>query len=140
MGYKRDHLRGAASQIRLATRRPHPLSTQAYDSTMSDREGHSGAPTDEDLSLPKATVAKMITGALRASPSSVPASLIRVHPNHVHVLVLVLAHPPLLAELLPDDVTCAKETRDLVIECCVGEAPPLLRCARVAPPRRQPAS
>ena len=33
-------------------------------STMSDREGHSGngAPTDEDLSLPKATVAKMIAG------------------------------------------------------------------------------
>ncbi|KIK08573.1 hypothetical protein K443DRAFT_1644 [Laccaria amethystina LaAM-08-1] len=51
---------------------------------MSDREGHSGAPpTDEDLSLPKATVAKMI------------------------------------AELLPSDVVCAKETRDLVIECCV---------------------
>ena len=24
-------------------------------------------------------------------------------------------------ELLPDDVVCAKETRDLVIECCVGE-------------------
>ncbi|KAF8897292.1 histone-fold-containing protein [Infundibulicybe gibba] len=52
---------------------------------MSDREGHSGGapPTDEDLSLPKATVAKMIT------------------------------------ELLPSDVVCAKETRDLVIECCV---------------------
>ncbi|KAI0921494.1 negative cofactor 2 transcription regulator complex subunit ncb2 [Taiwanofungus camphoratus] len=51
---------------------------------MSDHEGHSGAPgSDEDLSLPKATVAKMIT------------------------------------ELLPSDVTCAKETRDLVIECCV---------------------
>ncbi|EDR14153.1 uncharacterized protein LACBIDRAFT_176793 [Laccaria bicolor S238N-H82] len=51
---------------------------------MSDREGHSGLPpTDEDLSLPKATVAKMI------------------------------------AELLPSDVVCAKETRDLVIECCV---------------------
>jgi histone H3/H4 len=52
---------------------------------MSDREGHSGngAPTDEDLSLPKATVAKMIS------------------------------------ELLPNDVVCAKETRDLVIECCV---------------------
>lgn len=29
---------------------------------MSDREGASGAPTDDDLSLPKATVAKMITG------------------------------------------------------------------------------
>ncbi|KAF7352958.1 Negative cofactor 2 complex subunit beta [Mycena venus] len=54
---------------------------------MSDREGTSGgAPaTDDDLSLPKATVAKMIT------------------------------------ELLPNDVVCAKETRDLVIECCVGE-------------------
>ncbi|THV03315.1 histone-fold-containing protein [Dendrothele bispora CBS 962.96] len=51
---------------------------------MSDREGHSGAPpTDDDLSLPKATVAKMIT------------------------------------ELLPSDVVCSKETRDLVIECCV---------------------
>jgi len=52
---------------------------------MSDREGHAGGapPSDEDLSLPKATVAKMI------------------------------------AELLPNDVTCAKDTRDLVIECCV---------------------
>ncbi|KAG2339916.1 histone-fold-containing protein [Suillus weaverae] len=51
---------------------------------MSDREGHSGAgPSDEDLSLPKATVAKMIS------------------------------------ELLPAEVTCAKDTRDLVIECCV---------------------
>ncbi|KAG7097281.1 negative cofactor 2 transcription regulator complex subunit ncb2 [Marasmius oreades] len=51
---------------------------------MSDREGPSGTlPPDEDLSLPKATVAKMIT------------------------------------ELLPSDVVCAKETRDLVIECCV---------------------
>ncbi|KAH8106250.1 histone-fold-containing protein [Cristinia sonorae] len=52
---------------------------------MSDHEGHGGgAPgTDDDLSLPKATVAKMI------------------------------------AELLPNDVSCAKDTRDLVIECCV---------------------
>jgi len=52
---------------------------------MSDREGHSagGAPGDDDLSLPKATVTKMI------------------------------------AELLPNDVVCAKDTRDLVIECCV---------------------
>ncbi|KAF7776379.1 transcriptional regulator family: Histone-like TF [Agaricus bisporus var. burnettii] len=50
---------------------------------MSDREGHTGAPGDDDLSLPKATVSKMI------------------------------------AELLPNDIVCAKETRDLVIECCV---------------------
>ncbi|KAI6164914.1 TATA binding protein-associated phosphoprotein [Pisolithus thermaeus] len=51
---------------------------------MSDREGNIGpGSSDDDLSLPKATVAKMIS------------------------------------ELLPSDVTCAKETRDLVIECCV---------------------
>jgi hypothetical protein len=27
-------------------------------------------------------------------------------------------------ELLPNDVTCAKETRDLIIECCVGPSKP----------------
>ena len=39
-------------------------SSRPFYSIMSDREGHSGngAPTDEDLSLPKATVAKMIAG------------------------------------------------------------------------------
>ncbi|KAI0721828.1 histone-fold-containing protein [Polyporus arcularius HHB13444] len=50
---------------------------------MSDHEAGGLPPSDEDLSLPKATVTKMI------------------------------------AELLPNDITCAKETRDLVIECCV---------------------
>ncbi|KIJ56539.1 hypothetical protein M422DRAFT_22704 [Sphaerobolus stellatus SS14] len=51
----------------------------------SDREGPmgGGGPTDDDLSLPKATVQKMIS------------------------------------ELLPKDISCAKETRDLIIECCV---------------------
>ncbi|KAI0699402.1 histone-fold-containing protein [Cytidiella melzeri] len=51
---------------------------------MSDNEGHGGMPpTDDDISLPKATVSKMI------------------------------------AEYLPEDVSCARETRDLIIECCV---------------------
>ncbi|KAH6915140.1 TATA binding protein-associated phosphoprotein [Coprinopsis sp. MPI-PUGE-AT-0042] len=53
---------------------------------MSDREAHGGGGgggPDDDLSLPKATVSKMI------------------------------------AEILPNDISCAKETRDLVIECCV---------------------
>ncbi|KAF8524732.1 histone-fold-containing protein [Gautieria morchelliformis] len=51
----------------------------------SDREGPIGSapPVDEDLSLPKATVQKMIS------------------------------------DLLPKDISCAKETRDLIIECCV---------------------
>lgn len=30
-----------------------------------------------------------------------------------------------MIELLPNDVACAKDTRDLVIECCVGEVIPL---------------
>ncbi|KAG6334149.1 hypothetical protein ID866_4937 [Astraeus odoratus] len=77
---------------------------------MSDREGHMGSgSSDDDLSLPKATVAKMISGmSLALLPRVVPDT------------------PALASELLPSDVTCAKETRDLVIECCVGKhmAPP----------------
>jgi len=49
---------------------------------MSDREAAPN-PTDEELTLPKATVQKLIN------------------------------------EMLPSDLTCSKETRDLIIECCV---------------------
>lgn len=51
----------------------------------SDQEGplNNAPPLDDELTLPKATVQKMI------------------------------------AELLPNDINCAKETRDLIIECCV---------------------
>jgi len=74
---------------------------------MSDREGPSRGPppADDDLSLPKATVAKMISG---------------MHPNGLcpRLIAYILA---VNSELLPSDVVCAKETRDLVIECCVGE-------------------
>lgn len=74
---------------------------------MSDREGHSGAgPSDEDLSLPKATVAKMISG------------MSQKHVVHFRTLQLLFVW---FSELLLPEVTCAKETRDLVIECCVGE-------------------
>ncbi|RKP08116.1 histone-fold-containing protein [Thamnocephalis sphaerospora] len=48
---------------------------------MSDIETSGGA--DDDLSLPKATVQKLIN------------------------------------EMMPADISCAKETRDLLIECCV---------------------
>ncbi|EPT02860.1 hypothetical protein FOMPIDRAFT_1117353 [Fomitopsis schrenkii] len=61
---------------------------------MSDREAGGLPGTDEDLSLPKATVAKMITGTRSR--------------------FLCARH-----QLLPPEVSCAKETRDLVIECCV---------------------
>jgi hypothetical protein len=82
-----------------------PRAGRDFLPTMSDREGHSGGP-DEDLSLPKATVAKMITGKL------FQWSCIRSE--------------SLFAELLPADVVCSKDTRDLVIECCVGNNPFLL--------------
>ncbi|KAI8092775.1 histone-fold-containing protein [Halteromyces radiatus] len=49
---------------------------------MSDNE-RSGSTVDDDLSLPKATVQKLIN------------------------------------EMMPDDVVCAKDTRDLLIDCCV---------------------
>ncbi|KAI9501617.1 negative cofactor 2 transcription regulator complex subunit ncb2 [Coemansia spiralis] len=47
---------------------------------MSDYENNPGA--EDDLSLPRATVYKLI------------------------------------AEMLPDDITCAKDTRDLLLDCC----------------------
>ncbi|KAL9940271.1 hypothetical protein V8E36_000976 [Tilletia maclaganii] len=53
---------------------------------MSDEEGSTGRGEgfgDDDLSLPKATVYKIIS------------------------------------ESLPDDITCARETRDIVLDCCV---------------------
>ncbi|ORX60571.1 histone-fold-containing protein [Hesseltinella vesiculosa] len=49
---------------------------------MSDTE-RSGTGVDDDLSLPKATVQKLIN------------------------------------EMMPSDVVCAKDTRDLLIDCCV---------------------
>ena len=73
---------------------------------MSDREGHSGGipAADDDLSLPKATVTKMITGEFGICTTA------------------RFSHTALVnVELLPSEVTCAKETRDLIIECCVGE-------------------
>ncbi|KAJ2254939.1 negative cofactor 2 transcription regulator complex subunit ncb2, partial [Coemansia sp. RSA 455] len=47
---------------------------------MSDYEG--GPANEDDLSLPRATVYKLI------------------------------------AEMLPEDIVCAKDTRDLLLECC----------------------
>lgn len=69
---------------------------------MSDREGRGAPANDDDLSLPRATVAKMIQGIYELGLLST-----RLTSNST--------------ELLPDEVSCAKETRDLVIECCVGE-------------------
>ncbi|OZJ03312.1 hypothetical protein BZG36_02262 [Bifiguratus adelaidae] len=50
---------------------------------MSDSEGRGTSGVDDELSLPKATVQKLIT------------------------------------EMMPDDIVCAKDTRELLIDCCV---------------------
>jgi len=101
---------------------------------MSDREGRSG-PSDDDLSLPRATVAKMIQGEgyirpifhfppllsifRRVSPLCCGWRAIRDRLG----LTLLSSSEPCHGglELLPEDVTCAKDTRNLVIECCVGK-------------------
>jgi hypothetical protein len=98
---------------------------------MSDREGRSG-PSDDELSLPRATVAKMIQGAghlLIFHFSSLPSILFNAPPpsgaGDVPYEIVLSSHscPPPRddLELLPEDITCAKDTRDLVIECCVGK-------------------
>jgi hypothetical protein len=103
---------------------------------MSDREGRGGS-NDEDLSLPRATVAKMIQGTWSSSDLSLLLSFFRLLQWVLSVccgwrtaqdrpeLTLLSSFSLELCgdrpELLPDDVTCAKETRDLVIECCVGK-------------------
>ena len=88
---------------------------------MSDREGVPGAAGDDELSLPKATVAKMISGA-----SEFPSSFLSTARHYLRCLTYVRvdhgAHGKI--ELLPNEVTCAKETRDLIIECCVGTCAP----------------
>ena len=81
---------------------------------MSDREGGSGVPPlDDELSLPKATVQKMISGKRPAPFGSNAHDFTRLT-----CLFLDEFHGKL--ELLPADINCAKETRDLIIECCVG--------------------
>lgn len=81
---------------------------------MSDNEGHGGLPpSDDDLSLPKATVAKMISGE---NDPHARYSL------RVANRLATVCH----AEFLPKDVSCSKETRDLIIECCVGEDAPYI--------------
>jgi hypothetical protein len=76
---------------------------------------HSGVP-EEDVSLPKATVAKMIQGL-----SSPVFCLWTGNSSNFP--------PPYPIELLPKDITCSKETRDIVIECCVGDFASLPPCA-----------
>jgi histone H3/H4 len=66
---------------------------------------HGGAEADDDLSLPKGN-------------QSIPSFLLLLPPcaNHISSIATV---QKLISELLPSDLTFAKESRDLLIDCCV---------------------
>lgn len=63
---------------------------------MSDREGFGG---DDEHTLPKATVFKLISG----TPTDACALADRT-------------------EMLPEDLSCAKDTKEIIVDCCVGES------------------
>ena len=70
---------------------------------MSD---HEGPVAEDDVGLPKATVFKLISG-----PSHLP----------LPKSTLELIRP---AEMLPEDISCAKDAKELIVECCVGASLP----------------
>ena len=102
----RKHCKSARTFKVAHSRTTQPQAPLRPPTIMSDREGHSGGipAADDDLSLPKATVTKMITGEFGICTVARFSHIAWVN-----------------VELLPNEVTCAKETRDLIIECCVGE-------------------
>lgn len=78
---------------------------------MSDREG--GA--DDDVGLPKATVFKLIQG------ESTPRLCSRLYVVGQCDLVSI-GHTADFSEMLPEDIACSKEAKDVIVECCVGES------------------
>ena len=66
---------------------------------MSDKE------PDDEVGLPKATVFKLISG-MRA---------------FVLVVKSFSDASCFVAEMLPPDMTCSKEAKEIMVECCVGE-------------------
>lgn len=67
---------------------------------MSDKE------QDDDVGLPKATVFKLIQGP------SVPLFL---------ALQALVLDADGLIEMLPADMGCTKEAKEVIVDCCVGE-------------------
>ena len=74
---------------------------------MSDREGG-----EEDVGLPKATVFKLINGA---SCTGCWGEDMRTGGHR------------LMPEMLPADLGCSKEAKEVIVECCVGECCSLAR-------------
>lgn len=71
---------------------------------MSDTE-RSGPSMDDELSLPKGMVICCITNfSVLLNRSSLIATVQK-----------------LINEMMPEGIICAKDTRDLLIDCCVGK-------------------
>ena len=63
---------------------------------MSDKE------TEDDVGLPKATVFKLIQGQSPLCPN------------------VQTKHELMGIEILPPDLGCTKEAKDVLVDCCVG--------------------
>jgi hypothetical protein len=93
---------------------------------MGDEGRGGGGVTDEELTLPRATVQKLITGK---SSEAIPmflgvVGLVRQGVNLRGILTRCTTRSR-REDLLPKDMLCTKETRDLIIECCIGSCDPL---------------
>lgn len=86
--------------------------------------GHSGG-ADDELTLPRATVAKLINGKTEVA-SSVAFGYGRYATRRLTHCSYFIWLWDAKKDVLPDDMQCARETRDLIIECCIGALPPLL--------------
>lgn len=78
---------------------------------MSDDERGRGGGADDDVSLPKATVAKLVQGK----------SIDRTTTSTSQTRLLTISHIVHPSELLPPNFSCSKEAKDLMTECCKGE-------------------
>jgi len=67
---------------------------------------HGGAEADDDLSLPKGNI-----------PPAVQSLLLKMIVANPFFIVATVQK--LISELLPSELTFAKESRDLLIDCCV---------------------
>jgi hypothetical protein len=82
---------------------------------MSDNERGN----DDDLSLPKGTDPMTIMKQMLQRDKALGALPLTAC-CIVSTCITIATVQKLINEMMPDDIACAKDTRDLLIECCVG--------------------
>ena len=90
------------------------MSDDEDNQASGSRGGGGGGPATED-GLPKATIAKLINGEL-LSYTSLTEELARKLTSHS----LLCLNP---SDLMPDDIQCAKDSREVITACCIGSFP-----------------